>query len=67
MEHGNIKFTGYIPEGRKKQFDSDAENIERDIGWEIKKYNFLTIRFKPIFLTSYLLKLLYNEIIRFAV
>jgi len=32
MEHGNIKFTGYIPEGRKKQFDSDAENIERDIG-----------------------------------
>lgn len=67
MEHGDIKFTDYIPEGEKKQFHSDAKSIERDIGWEIKKYNFITIKFKPIFLTSYLLKLLYDEIIRFSV
>jgi hypothetical protein len=33
MEHDEVKFPGYIPEGRrKKQFDSNAENIEGDIG-----------------------------------
>jgi hypothetical protein len=33
MEYGEIKFTGCLPEERRKeQFDSDVENFERDIG-----------------------------------